>query len=224
MKNLVAITILILAAGCATPDFDLVKVAPEVYNHPDIDFTGVAYQGDIVISQGVQKNLEAIYLFETIDLSYAYDLHPGFYVKRGEDEETETYTPYEGENGGKISKAWFVDPWKALALFKGESKICVVTVFNLYGSCKQSSNFEKRSITEYEKGVLQRAIIVNSITEEKVEMEYREYVDNLENLVFKYDMQLFPSSNRFVEHKGARIEIVEISGDSIRYRILDHFN
>ena len=82
----------VLLVGCATPDFNYRPQSVRV-SEPSLGAINTSFVGDVMLRQGKYTNHDAIYLSSLVRVTWAYDLLPGFYIKKGEDAKTETFLP-----------------------------------------------------------------------------------------------------------------------------------
>lgn len=129
-----------------------------------------------MLRQGKYVEHDSIYVRQKIDVSWAYELLPGYYLKKGEDDETETYLP-GGAEPGAVQKAALADPWSAVAAYKGTNRICVITVFNFI-ICGESSNFTRRKVPVLSDESFQQTLIYSGKIGSKINIGYREFSNN----------------------------------------------
>ena len=117
MRKAIFLLTSILVTSCATPDFNY---RPDTTNisQPPLNQVITSYVGDTMLRQGKYTEHDAIYIAEKIDVGWAYDLLPGYYLKKGEDKQTETFYPGGGDESGHINKAALADPWSAVMTHK----------------------------------------------------------------------------------------------------------
>ncbi|MBJ7583441.1 hypothetical protein JHD42_20575 [Aeromonas veronii] len=92
MKHFLALVAIFILNGCATPDYNYRAELSEI-SEPALNSINTAYVGDTLLKQGRYSEHDAIYLSNMTEVSWSYDLHPGYYLKQGEDDNSETYSP-----------------------------------------------------------------------------------------------------------------------------------
>ena len=193
MRIVIFLLSLLMLGGCAKPDYNYQPLTVEL-SEPPIEDVSKAYVGERMLEQGKYKKHMAIYVEDKIDVGWAYDLMPGYYLKQGEDEDTETYHPGKGNDGGSIQKAALADPWSAVMIYKEKNKICVVTVFNAL-QCEKTSQFERSAKPIFTKNSFQRTLIYNGKIGDKVNIGYREFSNNLARPAFSNNVEYDLSSS-----------------------------
>ncbi len=211
-----------LLGGCATADFNYRPEAIRV-SEPSLDSENTAFIGDILLRQGRFTEHASIFLSGTIEISWAYRLLPGYYLKQGEDRNTETYLPGGDDEAGAIRKAGLADPWQALIAYKKKNKLCVLTVFGFL-ECKTTSDFERRTKTVWTVDSFQQTLIYSGKIGDKINISYREFINNRARPAFNNEVEYDLSESNVIGYKGARIEILEATNELIRYRVLRNFN
>ena len=214
--------VLIVCGGCASPSYNY---QPQYTNisEPPLNTTTVAYVGDNMIRQGKYSEQDAIYLPQNIDISWSYTLHAGYYLKKGEDNNSETYLPSGASDSGLIQKAALADPPQALMLYKDKNRICVVTAFNGI-VCENDVNYQKKKKPTMNDDSFQQTLIYNGKVGEKVNIGYREFSNNTARPSFNNDVEYDLSSSNVIGYKGARIEIEEATNQQIKYKVISNFN
>lgn len=221
MKAILLSLTCLLCFACAAPDFNYRPVSTRI-SEPPLNSTATAYVGDVLLRQGKYSEHDAIYVNQKIRVSLAYDLHPGYYVKKGEDKKTETFYP-GGDEPGHVKKALLADPWQAVMTYKGTEKICVVTVFNAL-SCTKSGNFQPRNLPILSSDSFQQTLIYSGKVGNKINIGYREFSSSLARPAFNNDVEYDLSSSKVIGYKGARLEIIEATNEYIKYKIISNFN
>jgi hypothetical protein len=213
---------ILLITGCASPDYNYQAAYINV-SEPPLEVVNTAYIGDVMVRQGRHSEHQAIYLPNLVAVSWAYDLLPGYYLKKGEDENTETYLPSPEADGGGVDKAALADPWKAIMAYKDDKDLCIVTVFNAF-ACKRGANFERVNKEVMTSNSFQQTLIYNGKIGDKINIGYREFSNNLARPAFNNSVEYDMKTSNIIGYKGARIEIIEATNELIKYRVLENFN
>ncbi len=221
MNKKIAI-LLIACTGCASPSYNY---QPQYTNisEPPLNITSTAYVGDNMVRQGKYSEQDAIYLSQNIDISWSYTLHSGYYLKKGEDNNSETYMPSGAEDSGLIQKAALADPPQALIIYKNKNRVCVATVFNAI-VCENNVNYQKKKKPILSDDSFQQTLIYNGKVGEKINIGYREFSNNLARPSFNNEVEYDLSTSKLIGYKGARIEIEEATNQYIKYKVLSNFN
>lgn len=209
-------------SGCASPDFNYTPVAIQI-SEPVIDSVNIAYIGDVMLRQGKYSEHDSIYLPSKVEVSWAYDLHAGYYIKKGEDKDTETYMPSNYNEGGMVDKAAIADPWRAVMAYKNSQELCVITVFNA-ASCTDNANFERRKKPILTHDSFQQTLIYSGKVGNKINIGYREFSNSHARPAFNNDVEYDLDESKVIGYKGARIEIIEATNEHIKYKVIRNFN
>lgn len=221
-KYSVALTSALVLSGCASPDYNYLPETTQI-SEPAINSINTAYVGDVMLRQGKYSEHDSIYLPEKVEVSWAYDLHSGYYIKKGEDKDTETYMPSSDNEGGMIDKAAFADPWRAVMAYKETQELCVITAFNA-ASCTDNANFERRKKPILTHDSFQQTLIYSGKVGSKINIGYREFSNSLARPAFNNDVEYDLGSSNVIGYKGARIEIIEATNEHIKYKVIQNFN
>ncbi|WP_283709086.1 hypothetical protein [Pseudoalteromonas prydzensis] len=221
-KYSVALTSALVLSGCASPDYNYLPETTQI-SEPAINSINTAYVGDVMLRQGKYSEHDSIYLPEKVEVSWAYDLHSGYYIKKGEDKDTETYMPSSDNEGGMIDKAAFADPWRAVMAYKETQELCVITAFNA-ASCTDNANFERRKKPILTHDSFQQTLIYSGKVGSKINIGYREFSNSLARPAFNNDVEYDLDSSNVIGYKGARIEIIEATNEHIKYKVIQNFN
>ncbi|OFE11414.1 hypothetical protein PHACT_12725 [Pseudohongiella acticola] len=216
----------ILALGialisCASPSFNYVPQSVAL-SEPPLEELVTAFVGEPMLRQGRYTERDAIYLPVKVDIGFAYDLHPGTYLKQGEDENTETYLP-GGNEPGRIEKSLLADPWRAMITYKTDNRLCVITTFNVR-SCTDTASYERRQLPLLSDDSFQQTLIYSGRVGDRVNIGYREFSSNAARPAFNNDVEYDLSESSTIGYRGARLEIIEATNEQIRYRVLRNFN
>lgn len=212
----------VLLGACATPDYNY-RPAVVRLSEPVLDSEGIARVGDALIKQGRYTKHESIFLPQRIEIGWGYTLLPGYYLKNGEDENTETFSPMGRDEVGSIEKAWWASLWRAVVAYKKKDKLCVLTVYNAL-ICEKTSHFERRVKPTSSSGSFQRRLVYQGKAGNTIKFSYREYSNSLTNPALDEQVDHNLSESSLLEYKGARIEVIEATDDLVRYRVLSSFD
>lgn len=222
-KVITAVLLSLTLIGCASPDFNYQAQAINI-SEPPINSTNTSFVGDVMLQQGKYTEHESIYVSNMIDTGFgAYEINRGYYLKKGEDEDTNTYLPGGGSDAGSIGKAALADPWQAVMTYKEGSRICVVTVFNAL-SCVDSQDFTEKLKPVLTDDSFQQTLIYSGKVGQKINIGYREFSNNIARPAFNNDVEYDLSESSIIGYKGAQLEIIEATNQYIKYRVITNFN
>jgi len=193
-------------------------------SEPPLGVIAIANVGDVLVRQGRLVLHDAIYLRQDADVGTfgAYTLRRGYYLRTGEDADSEFYLPGRSDGGGAIVKAALADPPKAVQVYKRENRLCVVTVFNVY-TCTTQAEFERTKRPAATTDSFQQTLIYSGRVGDKIRVGYREYSNNLARPAFNNDVEYDLKDSAVIGYKGARIEVLEATNEHMRYKVIRNF-
>ena len=217
---------LLAAVLCVpTPSFTRQALASERVT-PPLNTESTAQIGDELLHQGELYQRAAIHLSEEITFGKdgAYSLTPGYYFRGGESDGWESYSAADGPDAGSVKKAPGAITLQGSFHYSNDGKtIGVIT--NFY----QAVNTKARGITRttrpsLSRDSIQRSLVYGGKTGTKIKLGYREIWKNINrpsgDVFVEYDL----ADSKVVVFKGARIEVIEATNKSIRYRVTQAFD
>ena len=222
---ILSITGLVILTGCAAP---VVNYQPQTQNisEPPINSLNEKQIGDELLRQGKYREHDAIRITSSVKISWAYTIHPGYFLKMGEDKDAEYYRiGGAGEDSGFVEKHAIADPYHSLMVKRDNNTVCVVTVFNAYG-CDESniSSFEKIKKPIVSQDTIQRTLIYSGKVGNKINVGYREFSGSIARPAFSNSVEYDLSESKSIGYKGALLEIIEATNRSIKYKVISNFN
>ncbi len=217
---LLAAALCLPATGFTRPAFAEDRVTPP------LNTESTAQVGAEILHQGELYQRAAIHLSEEITFGKdgEYALTPGYYFRGGDSIGWETYAPADGPEAGRVKKAPGAITLQGSFHYSNDGKtIGVIT--NFY----QAINTKAKGITRTTRpaislDALQRSLVYGGKTGTKIKLAYREIWKNItmpsQDIFVEYDL----ADSKVVEFKGARIEVMEATSKSIRYRVTQAFD
>lgn len=193
---------------------------------PSLNTKTTAQIGGQILHQGTYTQQAAIHLSEEIKFGerHQYSLTPGYYIRSGESLDSGTYSPAKGPNAGRVKKAQGAITLQGSFLYSNDGKtIAVIT--NFY----QAVTADAKGVTRTQQPVvsteaLQRALIYGGKTGTKIKIAFRELWKNITRPSSDAFLEFDLADSKVIEIKGARIEVIEATDKSIRYRVLRSFD
>lgn len=222
LKKILPFLLVVLLTGCAAPKYNYVPNSISI-SEPPIDSVSVVRIGDTMLRQGKYREHDALHITAIREISWAYTLHPGYYLKDGEDETSEFYSPGRAEDGGRIEKAFIADPWKSVMAKKTAPELCVVTAFNV-AVCKVVQDIERTKRPVLAQDAFQQTLIYNGRVGSKINIGYREFSNNTARPAFNNNVEYDLNESMRIGYKGADMEILEATNQHIKFRMLRNFN
>lgn len=222
MLRLLVVVSLVALGGCATPTYNY--TAPyRAISEPPVGSVSTVRIGDVMLKQGKYREHDAVRLTAISQISWGYTLHPGVYLKHGDDSEAEYFLPSGSDDGGRIEKALLADQWKSVMAKRTSDELCIVTVFNV-AVCRQGIAFERLRKAISSADSFQQTLIYNGRVGSKINVAYREFSNNVARPAFNNSVEYDLSESTTVGYKGAELEILEATNQHIRFRLLRNFN
>jgi hypothetical protein len=221
-KFVLSSILIVCLAGCSAPKYNYAPTSIDI-SEPPIGSVSQISIGDIMLRQGTFREHDAIYLRAPREIDWAYTLHPGYYLKDGEDESAEYFSPGRGDDGGKIEKAALADPWKAVMQKKNKSDLCVITVFNV-SVCNEVRDVEKRKKPLFSEDSFQQTLIYNGRVGSKINIGYREFSNDAARPAFNNNVEYDLSESKTIAYKGAELEVLDATNQFIQFRLIRNFN
>lgn len=222
-QRLIAIAVLLTLTACAAPKYNYMPSAISI-SEPPLNSVNTSQVGDVMLRQGKYEEHDAIFVSKKIDAGILapYTIHPGYYLKHGEDQTGEYYQP-GGEGAGHVEKAALADQWKSILAMKGKQILCVVTVFNAT-ACSDESNFDRQKKPVLSRESFQQTLIYSGKMGNKINIGYREFSGNLARPAFNNDVEYDLSESKIIGYKGAQLEILEATNQHIKFKVIRNFN
>lgn len=208
--------------GCASPTYNYM---PETTNlsFPEVDSIATARVGDELLSQGKYIESEAIEVTEQEQIGLAYTIYPGHFLKQGEDNEATYYRLSSQSGAARIAKSALADAYKGVMVDKSDLEFCVITWTNAY-TCDDDVRYEKTMLPVIAEDSFQQTLIYNGKVGDKINIGYREFQSNRARAAFSNEVEYDLSDSNTIGYKGAELEIIEATNQSIKYRVISNFN
>lgn len=211
-----------VSGGCVSPQYNYAPRSVDV-SEPPVGSVSTARIGDTMLRQGKYREHDAIFIRAAKNVTWAYTLHPGYYLKDGEDAKGEYFSPGRGEDGGRIEKSFLADPWKSVLARKNKPEICVVTAFNV-AACKPAPELERTKRPVLADDTFQQTLIYNGRVGSKINIGYREFSNNTARPAFNNEVEYDLNESTIIGYKGAELEVVEATNQHIKFRLITNFN
>ncbi len=175
-----------------------------------------------MLRQGKYVEQDAFLLESLAKTGFSYTLHPGYYIKHGEDQSNEYYLP-GGDRPGRIEKNPIADNWSSVALGKVDSKLCIVTIFNVK-NCTDGTNFRRVKKPTLTEDSFQQTLIYSGKVGNKINIGYREFSSSIARPAFNNNVEYDLSESKTIGYKGAELEILDATNQVIKYKVIKNFN
>jgi len=214
-----------MVAACATPAHNYQAVTTEI-SEPPLNSINSKQVGDELLKQGKYREHDAIVVTAPVESGWAYTVHPGYFLKTGDDQANKYYRiGGAGEESGYVQKAGLADPVQSLMVKKDTNTLCVITVSSVAvcgDAGKQSFDEVKKPIITQD--AIQRTLIYSGKSGSKINVGYREFSGNMARTAFNNNVEYDLSESNQIGYKGALLEIIEATNRFIKYKVLSNFN
>lgn len=222
-QKIIILASVLLVVGCAAPKNNYTPKTIDI-SEPPIGIVIEKQVGDEMVKQGKYREHDAIYFQDQVKPVWAYTIMPGYFLKMGGDEAGDFYRiGGAGEESGYVDKNPFADPLIAL-MVKADNTLCAVTFINAVACGDVKSGFEKVKKPISSMDSMQRTLIYNGRVGDKVNVGYREFSSNMARPAFNNNVEYDLTESKEIGYRGARIEIIEATNRSIRYKVISNFN
>ena len=224
MKKWILPFLMIVFCGCISPKYNYFPQAKK-NSEPAIGSTNTAYVGDSMLRQGKYTEHDAIFLDADIKVGILgeYTFTRGYYIKKGEDKKSVYLLPADGPNSGHVIVNPSADPFQVIRLDKKTGKFCAVSIYNLQ-DCTSKARYKKEKYAVATSDDFQQTLIYSGKVGDKINVGYREFSNNMARPAFNNDVEYDLSESTTIGYKGARIEVIKATNESITYRVLSNFN
>ncbi|ELY5817068.1 hypothetical protein SNN51_003983 [Cronobacter turicensis] len=211
-----------LLVGCASPKYNYLPTTENV-SEPPLGSTNTAYVGDSLLRQGVVAKYAGLKITAPAKVAWAYTVTPGYLKKVGEDAKSEYYLPTGTPDSANVDKAALADMWQSIMAKKNSKTLCVITVFSAY-TCEDNMPFEHVDLNVSSDDSFQQTLIYNGRVGSKINIGYREMSANMARPAFNNDVEYDLSESKVIGYKGARIEVIDATNQTIKYKVISNFN
>lgn len=207
-----------LLTGCVSVPENYTPTMVEI-SEPPIGSINTVSVGDYMVRQGTYVEREAIRVTQA-GKSLAYDIMPGIYEKKGESKDGTTYYPVAG--GARVKKAALADPWNYV-LVSDKNELCIVTAFSVE-SCTSGGVWEKTMHAATTDNSFQQSLIYSGKVGNKINVGYREFSNSVARPAFNNDVEYDLNQSSVIGYRGARLEVLDASNQSIQFKLISNFN
>lgn len=222
MKSISVIALAAALAGCASPKYNYTPLA-KAFSEPPIGSIAVASVGDKMLSQGVLVKQDVLEVLSSFQLSVSQNIGDGLYLKTGDDESAEYFTPKLGDRGGKLTRTSILFDAPSSLMLKKDGGFCVVTI-TAQTVCGAPGRIERKQIDLITERTLQQTLIYSGKIGNKINVGYREFTSDTARMAFNNNVEYDLSESKTIGYKGAQVEIIEATNRDIKYRVISNFN
>lgn len=209
-----------LTAGCAIITYKNIP-APVWIQHQVVNEALTAKPGDELLNQSLLVQTDGIE-FEQGFAIKGYSFSAGQYKEVEKNKYGTVYEPYnEFPTGGKVSEWGFYQPASEI-LIDTLDRICVVTYSST--QCVAEHTAKPTKINTIIKKSIRQVLRLVDVEDKKLSVVYQEYLGEATRPRLKKTIELDLTTTHFIDHNGARIQIIEATNESFQYKVLNGFN
>jgi hypothetical protein len=210
--------------GCTSTKNNF-RPATVSFSEPPLGVTHTVSIGDTLVKQGTYSSIPAIKLNEEFaaGIISGYRFFPGYYVKVGEDKNSEFFEPEISSEGGRVKSGSISDPYSGMQVLKDRNTICGVSTLGTK-ACKDNVNFERITRPRLTSDNFQQSLIYNGRVGNKLRIGYREFSNNAARPAFNNDVEYDLDVSKTIAYRGAKIEVISATNEQIVYRVISNFN
>lgn len=223
MRFLAAALVVLSLAGCASPKNNYTPET-QAFSEPALGVEVTAGVGEKMVSQGVVVRRDALDVLSPIQVSIGHGIGPGIYIKTGDDETADYFSPKLGDGGGKLSRSSSIFDLPSSLMLRRDGSLCVVTISNQFVCGAVGGQFERRKVDFITERSFQQTLIYSGRSGSKVNVGYREFTADVARMAFNNDVEYDMNESKVIGYKGAEIEILEATNRFIKYKVIRNFN
>lgn len=205
--------------GCVSPSYNATPQRTNI-SKPPVGTTTTVGVGDQMVTQGTVVEDEGL-IVNTSEKVSGYTINSGQYQKTGENQHGKYFSPIS-ISGVAIGKNFIVDPYKVL-MVSDDKSLCVITVFNAK-TCKKNVDISIKKVASTSKDSFQQTLIYSGKVGNKINIGYREFSNDNARPAFNNDVEYDLNESKQVGYKGALIDIINATNQSITYKVVKNFN
>jgi len=222
-----SLTLSVPGVGCAGVQYNYDSILEETSEPPENQIN-IANVGDTLLQTWVRPEVEAIEFFKEVKFgSSGLEFTKGHYVKHGEDEGSEYFSPSQLEGSGKLIRSLPVySPWfwsfQSLQVLKGKSKICaIITPGGKF--CLKNIQYQRVKVISDPDLSVHMQLKYLGRSGNNITILYRVFLDDPARSEKKETIEHNLESSNIFKQKHAILEVLDATDQSIEYKVLHNF-
>lgn len=219
-----AVTAVSLLTGCAAMNNNVqAQAVPLRSNILSVQYT--VGLGETMVKQGLSAEASNIKSNRELALSFIYGCY-FFGECNGKYEEYKKSELFGYEETHKIGNnkiAMLSDPYSGMKAFKNGRDICIVAQSGKK-VCKNYNDFDRFIRNEIKLNSSQQSLIFKGRVGNNVKIEYVEFSNSREQPAIINELECNLEDTNIITHKGAAIEILAATTETIRYKVVSNFS
>jgi hypothetical protein len=229
---LISLAMLICLAGCSATQLTSIPLRSELVQEPTLGEVRTSEAGDTLVKTARLTQAPAIHITEEVVakgqgryLGNTVTLKPGTFPRRFKDA---TRTCYMEPAAVFITNFMAATPAEGGICIDNAnpaltSIIVVAPVANAFYAPTTPIRYEPTTYVDRSAPGFYQELIYNGKAGEAVKFLYREFQNDMARPAFSQDVSYDLHDGNVVGFKGARVEILDASNTSIKYKVLAHF-
>ncbi|OOS04370.1 hypothetical protein SAMN02745664_12432 [Moraxella cuniculi DSM 21768] len=217
-----------MIVGCASVPMDYTPTTKQI-SEPPIGSVNTASLGDKLLIQGTATERLALYVPLAQKLGLGASLTQGYYPKSGEKDGFEYFSVVAGADAGRVHYLGGMTTSPAMAegavvLRKADNALCFLNGVAIPSGCTTGLSFEKKNWATTGSSTFQQTLLYNGKVGNKINIAYREFSSDVARPAFNNDVEYDLSESKQIGYKGALLEVIEATNQSITYKVIKNFN
>lgn len=214
-----------LVAGCASTASNYQATTTAV-SEPPLNSVNEKQLGDELLTQGKYREHDAIHLTSTVQASWGFKIHPGYFLKIGEDSSGEYYrTGGSGDESGYVTQPSGTSRAESVMYKKSTRSLCVVAA----SSAVMCGDENQAGVEQLKKPInsldtFQQTLTYAGRVGDKLNFRYREFSGSIARPAFTDTIEYDLAESKRIGYRGAQIEVIEATNRSIKYKVISNFN
>lgn len=220
MRNGTIAAITLVLSACTIMNTPYRPVASDI-SKPGLGEFATAYLGEELLIQGNVAEYEAIKLPVDSVVRDGISLRAGVYLKMGSGDTSDYYAP-SADTGAKVIGPRTVN-LGAIQVYRDGQVVCAVSK-QWVSVCNKKIQSERIRFPLVRTDTFQQSLIYNGRAGSKINLAYREISGGVAKPAFSNTVEYDLSDSKTIGYRGARIEVIEATGELIQYRVLENFS
>ena len=222
MKVLIGTFFILLAfTGCTSIPRNA-KTVVKWYDQPS---SGEIYEtqvGDMMLLRSKVTTGEFLHVQTEVG-GFLYKIREGFYQLLGKNGKGKKFYSVRNSDNIRVYVGGFSDPPVALSVNK-KNKVCVATDFAYEAACYEGADPKEVTLDIVSDQDFQKTLIYSGNSGTKIKISYREFSGGMARPAFTNNAEYDMEKSKIISYKEAKLEVIEYSNVSIKFRVLRQFN
>lgn len=227
MKNLLLVSVVgITLVGCAATSVTTYAPQQKQLSEPPIGSINTANLGDMLLTQGVMTERDALYFENSQKIGLGFTIHQGYFPKSAETPEYLYFGSSSDSGAGSLTDVLGMPKigTNVIAVRKSDQAICTFNAIGGVVNCKNGVDHTIKNWITANSNNFQQTLLYNGKVGNKINIAYREFSSDLARPAFNNDVEYDLSESNQIGYKGALLEVIEANNQMIKYKVIKNFN